>query len=134
MVEPWRSLWSTFVYTHLHHEYFKPRAVDWAFPAGHPVSAANGALPWIVFGRDRDTFNRDFPQWTVSRILPMMPFRYLLSGGVSYPAFVPNWSHGFWRGCERILSPLIRWTAMFALVVLTRTDALPSTSGDRCEH
>lgn len=130
MLEPWRSPWSTFVYTYLHHESFESAATEWAFPPGHPVSAANGALPWIVFQRDRQTFDRDFPEWTVSRISPLMPFRYLLSGGVSYPAFVPAWSHGFWRGCEHLLSPFMHWIAMFALVVLTRSAPLRQEGGD----
>jgi len=130
MLEPWRSLWSTFVYTYLHHERFEPDTTEWAFPPGHPVSDANGALPWIVFQRDREAFEGEFPEWTVARICPLMPFRYLLSGGVSYPAFVPAWSHGFWRDCERLLSPIMRWLAMFALVVLTRSDVTPGEGGD----
>ena len=36
-----------------------------------------------MFVRDRERFAREFPEWQVRVIEPMMPFRYVLSGGVS---------------------------------------------------
>ena len=83
MVEPWVSRWSKLIYTHLHHEPFRTESPEWSFPSAGPLSGANGALPWIVFERDRPEFCRSFPQWHLQRIVPIMPLRYLLSGGVS---------------------------------------------------
>src|SRR5437588_13069218 len=83
MIEPWVTLWSRFVYTHLHSEPFDPTAAEWGFPISGPLSGANGALPWIIFARDRTAFETFFPQLVIREVTLMMPLRYLASGGVS---------------------------------------------------
>lgn len=121
MVEPWVTGWSRLVYTHLHHEPFMPDAVNWTFSSTGPLSGANGALPWIVLKRDRQRFERDFPQWRIRSIKPAMPLRYLMSGGVSLRSLQPGWSFGFWKALEYSLERLGVNAAMFALIVLQRT-------------
>ncbi len=120
LIEPWVTRWSRIVYSRLHHEPFRPQTPDWEFPAQGPLSSANGALPWIVFERDRVQFEREFPQWRIATIKPFMPFRYLVSGGVSLRALMPGWSFGAWRGLERMFDPWMKTWAMFALIVLRR--------------
>src|SRR4029453_1570325 len=61
MVESWVTTWSRLVYKRLHHEPFRPETNEWEFPQAGPLSSANGALPWVVFERDRDRFEREFP-------------------------------------------------------------------------
>ncbi|MCP4200398.1 MAG: class I SAM-dependent methyltransferase [bacterium] len=118
MVEPWLTSWSRFFYTHLHHEPFEPAATDWTFSRTGPLSGANGALPWIVFERDRPRFEREFPMWRIEIIRPIMPLRYLMSGGMSWRPLMPAWTSGPWRALERVWP--IRRAAMFALIVLRR--------------
>ena len=121
MIEPWVTRWSLFVYAHFHHEPFEPLAPNWEFPTHGPLSSANGALPWIVFERDRVQFEREFPQWCIETIRPLLPFRYLVSGGVSMRPLMPGWSSGAWRAFEKLFqSWMDRW-AMFALIVLRRS-------------
>jgi SAM-dependent methyltransferase len=120
MIEPWVSWWSTFVYTRLHHEPFDPQAATWEFRKIGPLSGANGALPWVMFERDRARFEREFPQWTIDRVRPTMPFRYLLSGGVSMRSLTPAFTGPFWRAVERRLQPWMRNWAMFAEIRLLR--------------
>jgi hypothetical protein len=120
MIEPWVTPWSRWVYTHFHHEPFDPRAVEWEVPRAGPLSGANGALPWILFERDRGRFERTFPEWHIREVVPCMPFRYLLSGGVSLRGLAPGWTFPFWRGVERLLSPWRKTWAMFARIVLAR--------------
>jgi hypothetical protein len=86
------------------------------------LSSANGALPWIVFARDRAIFEHEFPQWTVEEITPGMPLRYLLSGGISLRTLMPGWSFAAWRGVERMMAPLMNDVAMFATITLRRSD------------
>jgi len=50
-----------------------------------------------------------------------MPFRYLVSGGVSSRALAPAFTYAGWRGFERLLTPLMPRLAMFATIVVTRT-------------
>ena len=118
MIEPWVSSWSRIVYTHLHHEPFDPESRSWELPLSGPLSGGNDALPWIMFQRDRAKFERDFPQWRIQSIEPLMPFRYLLSGGVSMRSLVPASSFVFAKKFETLLAPWISQLAMFAKIVL----------------
>lgn len=120
MIEPWVTPWSRFVYRRFHHEPFEPAATSWTLSAAGPLSGANGALPWILFERDRARFEREFPDWRVERVTPMMPVVYLLSGGVSLRSFLPGWSFGPIRGVERALAGWNRHVGMFAHIVLRR--------------
>jgi SAM-dependent methyltransferase len=120
MIEPWVSPWSQWVYGHLHHEPFDVETADWSFPATGPLSGANGALPWIIFERDRTRFEHEFPEWTIRTIRPQMPFRYLVSGGVSMRNLMPGGTFGIWHRVENILNPLMKYIAMFSLIVLER--------------
>jgi SAM-dependent methyltransferase len=79
MLEPWVSPWSTFVYTHLHHEPFRISSPEWSFPEQGPLSGANGALPWIVFERDRAReialfLRLNFRSYLSSAFNPSCPF------------------------------------------------------------
>jgi hypothetical protein len=62
MLEPWVTPFSRLIYGFAHHEPFAPAAGDWGFAAGDRLLAANGALPWIVFERDRSRFEAEFPK------------------------------------------------------------------------
>ena len=114
MVKPWLSRWSSLVYGKLHHEPFDPCAQEWDFPSSGPLSGANGALPWILFSRDLERFRREFPEWQVELVQPMMPLCYLIAGGISLRALMPGWSYALWRAVERMIEPWIDHLAMFA--------------------
>jgi SAM-dependent methyltransferase len=118
MIEPWVSTWSSTIYTRLHHEPFNPKAADWTFPQSGPLSGANGALPWIIFERDRGAFEAEFPELEIQTVRPFMPFRYLVSGGVSMRQLMPEATFPLWRGVERLLERWPRHWSMFAFVQL----------------
>jgi SAM-dependent methyltransferase len=120
MIEPWVSSWSRLVYTQMHHEPFYPDIKEWDIPIGGHLSAANSALPWIIFERDREKFNSLFPDWNIHKIDLMMPFRYLVSGGVSFRSLMPLWTYKLWKTLEEGLHKQIDRIAMFAKVVLIR--------------
>lgn len=120
MVEPWVSVWSRYVYTNFHHEPFDPNMNAWNFPSKGRLSGANGALAWIIFERDREKFNNKFPEWTIEEIKPIMPFRYLLSGGVSTNVSMPAWSYDFWKWIESSLDRRMKELCMFAFIKLVR--------------
>lgn len=120
MIEPWVTGWSEFVYTKFHHEPFDPRCSNWDLLPGGALSAANGALPWIVFNRDREMFDREFGELRITAVRPMMPFCYLVSGGVSLRSLMPAFSFRWWRALESALEPWIHKWAMFALIVIER--------------
>ena len=126
MIEPWVSPWSRWVYQRLHHEPFDPEMPCgetphcWEFPSSGPLSGANGALPWIVFQRDRAKFASLFPGLHINRVSPCMPFSYLLSGGVSMRSLAPGWSFPLVRCFERMFQPWIDQSAMFACIVVQK--------------
>lgn len=120
MVEPWNTKWSRFVYTRMHHERFDVKTSDWEIISTGPLSGANGALPWILFHRDRQRFEQSFPEWRVEGITPFMPVAYLVSGGVSMRPLMPGWSHPVVHQIERMLSPIMAHVAMFAHILLVR--------------
>jgi SAM-dependent methyltransferase len=120
MIEPWVSTWSRPIYTHLHHEPFELEAKDWTFPATGPLSGANGALPWIVFQRDREKFESEFRELNIVEVRPFMPFRYLVSGGVSMRQLMPEATFTLWRTLESWLGKWPQHCSMFALIYLTR--------------
>ncbi len=119
MIEPWLTAWSRWVYRRLHHEPLDEQA-GWEFPAGGPLSAANLALPWIVFARDAALLAGEFPQWQLESVRPIMPFHYLVSGGVSMRPLIPGWTFGLWEWSERLLHKRIHRWGMFALITLRR--------------
>lgn len=125
MIEPWVTPWSRFVYGNFHPEPFRPEDSSWSFPGSGPLSGANGAMPWMIFERDRALFEREYPLLRIVRIELMMPFRYLLSGGVSMRSLAPGWLYPVCRGVERLLAPLNRGLAMFALAIVERS-AVPT--------
>ncbi len=118
MIEPWVSSWSRFIYSHLHHEPFRPNALDWTFPDMGPLSGANGALPWIVFSRDRRHFETEFPDLAIRTMEPWMPFRYLVSGGVSMRTLMPACTYWLWKAIEESLQPWNNTWAMFAFITI----------------
>lgn len=120
MIEPWVTPWSTLVYSRLHHESFAPEAAGWSFNGSGPLSGANVALPWIVFSRDRHRFDQAFPDLRVEQICAFLPFRYLLSGGVSLRSLVPAMTHKMWAGLEGKLKSQMHRIAMFAFISVAR--------------
>ena len=121
--EPWSTLWSRFVYRHLHHETFELDVKDWKLPTGGPLSQANSALPWIIFERNREKFGKEFPQFKIQEIMLNFPFCYILSGGVSFRSMIPGNMYNTIRKIENLSQPWMNSLAMFAKIILERKGA-----------
>ena len=114
-IEPWPTIWSLPVYKFLHHEPFD-RSRDWTIPEGGPLTAANGALPWILFSRDADVVERKFPELSVVKTTPIMPVSYLACGGLDRAFKFPSSIFSALRSLERPFDRL----GMFALIVIEK--------------
>lgn len=114
-IEPWPTALSRPVYKLLHHEPFDQKR-DWSIPAGGPLTAANGALPWIAFERDRAEFESRFPGLRVASIDTLMPLSYLLSGGIGRCWPLPA---ALFKVVERLERPF-RCLGLFARIVVDR--------------
>jgi SAM-dependent methyltransferase len=120
MIEPANTLWSRFIYKNFHHELFDPEA-QWGLQESGPVSHANGAIPWIIFSRDRQIFEREFPQLRIVRMRNHTPLRYLLSGGLTLRQLLPSFTYPVIKAIEYILSPLNNLLGMFQTIELEKT-------------
>lgn len=120
MIEPYNSVWGWIIYNFLHYEHFSPTS-DWKVPGAGRMSDSNTALPWIIFVRDRQKFERLYPKLKIISVIPHTPFSYLVSGGLSKIQLIPTFMFLLVQGLEKVLSPLNRFLGMFATIVLEKT-------------
>ena len=121
MIEPWNTAWSRFVHEQFHNEAFDPEAEAWEFETTGPVSSANAALAWIVVDRDRERLESEW-ELRVCQVTTTMPFRYVVSGGVSLRSLQPGWLYPAWRWLDS-REAVRRRFALFALIVLEKVGA-----------
>ncbi|MHC4575296.1 MAG: class I SAM-dependent methyltransferase [Planctomycetota bacterium] len=99
----------------------EPANTPWArFEEEGPVSQGNGALPWIIFSRDRQIFEKEFPNLRVVKICNHTPLRYLLSGGLTFRQLVPSFTYPLVKAIEYMLSPANNWLGMFQTIELEK--------------
>jgi len=120
MIEPANSKWGRLIYSRVHHEPFMPDS-GWTIVDTGPLSGANGALPWIVFERDKKRFYKEFPNLEIEGISYHTPLRYILSGGLSFKSLVPDFTYRFFRSIDLMLSSLSKQMSMFMTVKIRKT-------------
>lgn len=118
-IEPANTLWSRFIFQRFHHEPFDPSS-PWHFDGDSPLLSSNGAIPWIVFHRDRVKFEEKFPSLKILRIKLHTPFRYIISGGFTIGQLLPSCTFNTISCLEKFLSPLNRYIAMFQTIEIVK--------------
>lgn len=119
-IEPANTFWGRFVYQNFHHdEQFNPRA-GWTLKSQKALSDANGAIPWIIFVRDRKKFEKLFPDLKIKKITAHTPIRYLVSGGLSYRQFLPSWMYILVSGFEKVSAPFNKYIGMFYTIEIEK--------------
>lgn len=119
MIEPANTLWGKFIYKNFHHEPFDPKG-GWTIPSTGPLSAANGALPWIVFERDRNKFLEIFSNMHIEPIRFRNPLIYLLSGGVSFRQLLPDFTYPVVRLFDQLLPRISKQLSMFQVIKIIK--------------
>jgi len=119
MIEPANTLWRRFIDKRFHHEKFDVYA-GWETEGTGPLSAANGALPWIIFCRDRSIFKDKFPSLKIKNIKLHNNFRYIISGGLTYRQLLPLFTYNIVKGLEIIVSPLKNYFGYFQTIELEK--------------
>ena len=119
MIEPYNSLWGRFIYKNFHHETFDPEG-GWLVGNKGDLSSANGAIPWIIFNRDKKEFERIFPELKILKFDPHTPVSYLISGGFTLPSLLPDSLYPSVKYIESKLTFIKKYTGMFATVVLQK--------------
>lgn len=123
MIEPANTPWARFIYKNFHHEDFDPQA-GWNVSGSGPLSQANGAIPWIIFNRDRQEFLTRFPVLEIGEIKNHTPIRYLLSGGLTLRQLVPSWTYEFFKAVEFLVAPAKNLTGMFQTIEIIKKNNL----------
>lgn len=118
MIEPYNSRWSRFIYKNFHHEVFDDKA-GW-MKSEEKLFEENGAVPWIVFVRDKKLFEKKFPNLKILQIIPHTPWRYLFSGGLSHPQLIPTFFYPFIKLLETLMRPFNRFLGMFVTIVIEK--------------
>ena len=121
MIEPGNTFWARFIYRNFHHERFDTEA-KWEMDNTGPLSSGNGAIPWIIFSRDRNIFESEFPSLKVVLIRNHTPLRYLLSGGLTLRQLVPSFTYPAVKAVEYLLSPMNNLLGMFQTIELQKID------------
>ncbi len=119
MIEPYKSWWSHIIYKYFHPERFDPNA-NWKVTGSGRMSDSNTALPWIIFVRDRKIFEKKFPEFSINKIEPHTPLRYLISGGLSTIQLLPSIMYTQVLSLEKFLSPLNNYIGMFVTIELEK--------------
>lgn len=119
MMEPANTIWSRFINQNFHYERFNP-SQGWGAGRGSPLFTANGAIPWIIFCRDRRKFEAEFPRLKVMVLKPHTPFLYLLSGGLSLPQLVPTFFYDAAKDFEKIFKPFDQLLGMFMTIIVEK--------------
>jgi SAM-dependent methyltransferase len=120
MIEPANTPWARFIYKNFHHERFDVQG-GWQVDKGGVLTQANGAMPWIIFVRDRNVFERNFPRLRIVSLHNHTPMRYLLSGGFSLRQLAPGFSYTAIKAIEYLLTPANNLLGMFMTVILEKT-------------
>jgi SAM-dependent methyltransferase len=119
LIEPYSGLLSRHLIRPLHHEPWDENGT-WRLPERGPMTGANMALPTIIFFRDRERYDAEFPGLPVENLRLHTIILYLLSGGVSMRALVPSVLFTPFLSAERLLAPMNRWLASMMTVELVR--------------
>lgn len=80
-IEPNWNVVSRFIFTFLHPEPFLRNTRNWAFLSSEPMFS-NQAMAWIIFCRDKDVWEKRFPDLKFSIEKSRTGIDFLLSGGV----------------------------------------------------
>lgn len=120
MIEPYNSFFGGLIYKYLHYEHYDPFVKSWKIKGKGRMSESNTALPWIIFARDRKIFEKKFPDLKIIKARPHTPIRYLISGGLTKPQFLPSFTYNLVKKVEELLSSISNVTGMFITIELVK--------------
>lgn len=90
IVDPAITWFSRFYYRYLHVDHLDLDAPGWTFAGEGRLSDSNIALPWIVFFRDRATFQQRYPDLVIAQVSYNTCLAFLLSGGLRLRPLLPT--------------------------------------------
>jgi len=120
MIEPNDGFVAKFFFTRAHPEPFDRERADWSFPSAGPASGSNQAMAYLVFKRDRNIFEDEFPELELTRIRADTLVEYLASGGVLYRQLLPRFCFPLLRLVDWLLTPAMPLLGLHQLIVVRK--------------
>lgn len=122
LLEPYYGPFATFLFKRLFKtEGFDKNFLSWETPATGPMNGANQALSYMIFVRDKDEFERKYPNLKiVKQELCGNYIKYLLSGGLNFRQLLPDWMSPLIQFIQFLLAPLNRWLALHHIVLIRK--------------
>ncbi len=118
MIEPTNTPFSRLFFKYIHHEQFDEKKDKWKVDGEGRLADANNAMPWIIFIRDREKFLTKYPDLEIIQINKHTPFRWFLSGGLSYRQLVPSASFGFFTKIDKLFQNI---SGSFMTIVIKKS-------------
>lgn len=120
MVEPYWSPLAKYTYKNIHPEPFDELSPDWKLAESGPMSGSNQALSYILLKRDKDKFQKLFPQFELVYHRPFGFIRYIATGGIWLDQKLPDFAFPVLKGFEYIISPLMPLVGLHHYFVLKK--------------
>jgi SAM-dependent methyltransferase len=141
LIEPWITPFSWFIFRFFHQERCDLSETPWTASNGNPTRGkpafdGNQAIPYLLFGRrHRARTLQALPEFKLAALEPFCLFAYLLSGGFSHTALLPESWYPLVSKFERASQLLWRrLAALRVLLVLEKTAAQQADSQGHSAH
>ncbi len=112
MIEVTHTPFARFFFKKFHHEPYVDDTKDWKFEQKNSMFDVNQAISWIVFKRDSEEFKRKFPGLKIECFNYLPWISYILSGGVTRKALLPNFLAPLALLADTLLKPLDFFAAL----------------------
>ena len=121
MVEPSNGFFQRFLTKVLDHcEYYDDQVEKWENSNDQRIADANMALPWVIFERDRAIMEKNFPSLKITKIRYHTFLSYVISGGLTYRAFLPTFCLPLIKGFEWLLKSLMPYLGTMMTIELEK--------------
>jgi len=119
-IEPYWSPMAKFLYKNVHPEPFDINVPNWNLKSSGPMSGSNQALSYILLKRDKEIFNKKFPQFEIIRLKRFGFIRYFCTGGIWLKQKLPDFCFKFLKAIELLLKPLMPLLAIHHAFILKK--------------
>jgi SAM-dependent methyltransferase len=122
MVEVAHTPFARFFFDKFHPEPYDDRPADWDFTQHDSMMDSNQALSWMVFVRDREKYERQFPALRLERTGFLPWVTYLLAGGVTMRNLIPGFVVPILKLLEFLTTPLRPVGALHWVLILRKSE------------
>lgn len=122
LLEPYYGPFAEFLFKRLFStEGFDKTYPSWDVPVAGPMNGANQALSYVVFVRDKNKFESEYPNLEIVCGIRVPNYlKYLLSGGLNFKQLLPTSLSPVVSLVQWMLSPFDRWLCLHHVVVIRK--------------